>query len=123
MRVISKVATDIDVSASQTIPPTIAQFRYLLPNLPTNLYSLSIAVDSTFQANYSYKLIISSIIQDYNNFALFPANATSYEFVPNTFHGGIPLAPNTLIEIYAYNSQGASSDGHFSVSILATTSD
>ncbi|MEM3264923.1 MAG: hypothetical protein QXH07_03100 [Thermoplasmata archaeon] len=122
-RIISKVVTNIDVPSSQTTPPVAPQFSYLLPNSPTNLYSLNIAVDSTFQSNYSYLVVISTIIQDGNDYRLFPSNQTSYEFVPQTLQGGIPLAPNTLIQIYAYNSNAAASDGHFSVSILASTNE
>ncbi|MEM3264667.1 MAG: hypothetical protein QXH07_01805 [Thermoplasmata archaeon] len=122
-RIISKVVTNIDVPSSQTTPPVSPQFSYLLPNSPTNLYSLNIAVDSTFQTGYSYLIVISTIIQDGNDYRLFPSNQTSYEFVPQTLQGGIPLAPNTLIQVYAYNSTGAASDGHFSVSILASTNE
>lgn len=122
-RVISKVSTNITASSTAVVPPTAPQFSYLLPNSPTQLYSLNIAVDSTFQSGYSYRIVINSIVQDGNNFQLFPTNQTSYEFVPQTWQNGIPLAPNTLIEVYAYNSTSASSDGHMSVSILASTNE
>jgi len=122
-RFISKVETGIDVPYTVTMPTPNPQFSYLLPNSPSQLYSLNIAVDSTFLSYYSYKIIITTIIQDSNNFTMFPSGQTSYEFVPASLSNGIPLASGTKIIIYAYNSNGATSDGHFSVSILASTED
>ena len=122
-RFISKVVTNIDVPHTVTAPTPQPQFSYLLPNSPTHLYSLNIAVDSTFASNYAYKVVISTIIQDSNNFTLFPSGQTSYEFVPSSLSNGIPLASGTRIDVYAYNSGGATADGHFSVSILASTDD
>lgn len=120
-RVISKVKTNIAVSSATVIPPNTPQFEYTLPGTPTQLYSLDMSVDSTFQSDYSYLVVISTIIQDGNDYTLFPSNETSYEFVPSTWQNGVPLAPNTQIKIYAYNSGGATTDGHFSVSIFAST--
>ena len=120
-RIISKISTNITVSSTTTIPPTTPQFTYLLPPQPIQLYSLQVSGDSNLVGTkYSYLIVISSIIQDGNTYQSFAAGTTTFEFVPSTWQGGMPLAPGTQISVYAYNSGSATVDASLSVEILAS---
>ncbi len=119
-RIISKIKTNIVASYLQTTPSKSPLFSYNMPTSPTLLFSVSLAVDSTFQSDYSFLLIIDGIEQDLNDYSFFPSNSSSYEFVPSTAQGGLPIGAGAIISIYVYNTGGASIDGHISISILAS---
>jgi hypothetical protein len=77
------------------------------------LHSLAITYDSTFQANYSIYTKLQGLNIDNNKFNIPPASTSGFDYVPPSKSFLIPS--NQTLNIYAYNSNGASSSGTFNV--------
>ncbi len=102
---------NLDVSSSSTTA-SAAILTVATGSFPVLLLSLQLLGDSTFVSDYSYKVTLAGLnIPD--NFQLLPSAATGVEIVPTGTAYLIPA--NSTLKVYAYNSGGASTDGHLSV--------
>ena len=84
-----------------------------LGNAPLLLHSLAITYSSTFRQYYSLYTKLHGLNIDNNSFGV-PADSTSgFDYVPT---GKTYLIPSSsYLDVYAYNSGGATSAGSFNI--------
>ncbi len=103
-----------------TTPPDIGSatpdFTFTVPATGIKLNSLSLAFDTTFQTYYSYIVVIDSVEMYNNKFERPSQAANTYEYVPS--NRNIPLRGGSQIRVWSYNSNSATVDGTYSVSLL-----
>ena len=91
-----------------------ALFSYTASPQGALLYLMALSYDSTAAGNYKY--IIDGLNIKQNVFNTFPAGATSFDLVPSGT--ALFVAPNTNINVYAYNYNSATSDGSMTVFLM-----
>jgi len=112
------VTTAVDVPASSTLqnPATILNTS-VAGSYGARLASVSIAVDSIFQANYYWKLVVDGVTSPAQPFVPFDPTVNTFDLIPaGTFY---LLKPGAGIHFYAYNETGTTSDGHASIYVSA----
>ena len=86
-----------------------------LGNTPLLLKSLYITYDSTFLSDYSLLVRLNGLNIDNNQFTRPPGGSSGFDYVPTGSAYYIPAG--SKLEVYAYNSGGASVNG--TIDILA----
>jgi len=112
------VTTAVDVPASSTLqnPATILNTS-VAGSYGARLASVSIAVDSIFQANYYWKLVVDGVTSPAQPFVPFDPTVNTFDLIPaGTFY---LLKPGAGIHFYAYNETGTTSDGNASIYVSA----
>ena len=120
--IITKSITNVSVSLTQTTEPDTPLFEFDAGNLPLRLHQLNISVNSGFQANAYYKIVIDGISQQANAFQPWNAAAAILNVVPTGKF--LPVNSQGSIKIYAYNPTGQSTQAmSFSVDLMAEVID
>ena len=112
------VTTAVDIPASSTLQqPTKILDTSIAGSYGARLASVSIAVDSIFQANYYWKLVIDGVTSPTQPFIPFDPTVNTFDLIPaGTFY---LLKPGAGIHLYAYNATGTTNDGHASIYVSA----
>jgi hypothetical protein len=112
---------NIPIPYTQTSPSLTPIFNFTADKKGDILYSLAMNYDtSNTQPNYSFLLVVNGLVIDngtpnQNNYSLFPKSG-GYNPIPEGI--GIKLYPNSKIQLFAYNSGSATSNGEISVSLI-----
>jgi len=112
------VTTAVDVPASSTLQnPKAILDTAVAGSYGARLASVSIAVDSIFQANYYWKLVVDGVTSPTQPFIPYDPTVNTFDLIPSgTFY---LLKPGAGIHFYAYNATGTTSDGHASIYVSA----
>jgi len=89
-------------------------FTYTVSPQGALLYQFAMSYDSTAASDYKY--LIQGLNIKQNIFNTFPAAASSFDLIPDGT--ALFVAPNTEINVYAYNYNSASSNGNITVFLM-----
>ena len=113
---------DISVADTVTTPPETSLpsslFHFQVPSGWGGmwLHTFSLVYNNAFQTGYSYVMLVSGVTDDNSNYQLPDPTALTFDYVPIGTRIKLPAGAN--LDIYAYNSTGATSAGIFSANII-----
>lgn len=113
---------DISVADTVTTPPETSLpsslFHFQVPSGWGGmwLHTFSLVYNNSFQTGYSYVMIVGGVTDDNASYQLPDPTALTFDYVP--IGTRIKLSAGATLDIYAYNSTGATSAGIFSANVI-----